>query len=363
MRIPDNLQPPGRPFNDCGDGMNAGAPVELPSDVPVGFTLAQSLDRSLAVLARHLESMLRCQPNIMKVAVELLSGGTAESAIAEFVEQVELKRMRSKLWAQKFSDCCSVMRGGIGTLTDQQHQQVVHEQNRILSELHNIPDPVPAEVADAFDAIINSPNDFFDKLLELINLIKNGYLAGYEHLIKAYSDFFSDFNKEITAKMKEWIEGANDGKEVKLNAGQMRSALQALIQKYSHPNPASVLFPAPGMDGATREEADNWRKALGLPESCLKRNADGTYSVVMDMGPLTVMLGSLPTSGTWVTWDTAKFQAWQTGFNAQEERLKNTLQSFTQKYSNANSYHDNFNKTLSSHLNQFADMLKAMLNF
>jgi invasin D len=39
------------------------------------------------------------------------------------------------------------------------------------------------------------------------------------------------------------------------------------------------------------------------------------------------------------------------------------LQSFTQKYSNANSYHDNFNKTLSSHLNQYSDMLKAMLNF
>lgn len=64
-----------------------------------------------------------------------------------------------------------------------------------------------------------------------------------------------------------------------------------------------------------------------------------------------------------MTWDTAKFQAWQTGFNAQEERMKNMLQSFTQKYSNANSYHDNFNKTLSSHLNQFSDMLRAMLNF
>ncbi|MNL12862.1 Invasin IpaD [compost metagenome] len=76
------------------------------------------------------------------------------------------------------------------------------------------------------------------------------------------------------------------------------------------------------------------------------------------------MLDSVP--NPWVgmvVWDTAKFQAWQTGFNSQEERMKNMLQSFTQKYSNANAYHDNFNKTLSSHLNQYADMLKAMLNF
>ena len=127
--------------------------------------------------------------------------------------------------------------------------------------------------------------------------------------------------------------------------------------------PAGVLFPAPGMDGASKEEAEKWRLALGLPASCLKDNGDGTFSVVMDLGPLITMRDSLPPGVYWITWDTSKFQAWQTGFNAQEERLKNMLQSFTQKYSNANSYHDNFNKTLSSHLNQYADMLKAMLNF
>ena len=361
MRISDFTPPNGRPPEDHNEPMSADAPAQVPSEDQLAPSMTYALDRSLKTMNRLLENMIRCQPDITKVVSELSLGGSAHSAIAEFVEQVEIKRMRSQQWASEIRNLKSAMTDVIGRLTEQQRQQVPHVQNRILRELSS--EPAPAEIAEAFDAIINSPNDFFDKLLELIDLIKNGYLAGYEHLIKAYSDFFSDFNKEITAKMKEWIEGANDGKEVKLNAGQMRSALQALIQKYSHPNPASVLFPAPGMDGATREEADNWRKALGLPESCLKRNADGTYSVVMDMAPLTVMLGSLPTSGTWVTWDTAKFQAWQTGFNAQEERLKNTLQSFTQKYSNANSYHDNFNKTLSSHLNQFADMLKAMLNF
>lgn len=361
MRISDFTPPNGRPPEDHNEPMSADAPAQVPSEGQLAPSMTYALDRSLKTMNRLLENMIRCQPDITKVVSELSLGGSAHSAIAEFVEQVEIKRMRSQQWASEIRNLKSAMTDVIGRLTEQQRQQVPHVQNRILRELSS--EPAPAEIAEAFDAIINSPNDFFDKLLELIDLIKNGYLAGYEHLIKAYSDFFSDFNKEITAKMKEWIEGANDGKEVKLNAGQMRSALQALIQKYSHPNPASVLFPAPGMDGATREEADNWRKALGLPESCLKRNADGTYSVVMDLGPLTVMLGSLPTSGTWVTWDTAKFQAWQTGFNAQEERLKNMLQSFTQKYSNANSYHDNFNKTLSSHLNQFADMLKAMLNF
>ncbi|MGO4313990.1 IpaD/SipD/SspD family type III secretion system needle tip protein, partial [Pseudomonas sp. KB_15] len=189
--------------------------------------------------------------------------------------------------------------------------------------------------------------------------------AGYEHIIAAYSDFFADFNAQITAKLKDWIEGVSDGKEVKLHVGELYVALNDLVTKYSHPNPASVLFPKPGKEGASREEAEKWRVALGLPESCLKPNPDGSYCVVIDTGPLLRMRDSLSSGGgmQWVIWDTAKFQAWQTGFNAQEERMKNTLQSFTQKYSNANSYHDNFNKTLSSHLNQFSDMLKAMLNF
>lgn len=42
-----------------------------------------------------------------------------------------------------------------------------------LGELRRM--PVPDEIADGFDARLNSSSDFFDKLLELIDLIKNGY--------------------------------------------------------------------------------------------------------------------------------------------------------------------------------------------
>ncbi|WP_030127905.1 IpaD/SipD/SspD family type III secretion system needle tip protein [Pseudomonas sp. QTF5] len=360
MIIPGFNPASGRPPAHGNERLPASSLPELIPEVPLAFSSAQMLERSAQALNRNLENMLRCQPNINKVVGDLLNGGSAESSIAEFAEQTQAKRIRSQMWAQQAQVCCSVMKSGINTLSEEQLQQVLTEQKRVLGELNS--EPVPTEVEDQFEAVINSPNDFFEKLLELIELIKNGYLAGYEHIIAAYSDFFADFNKEITAQMKDWIEGANDGKEVKLNAGAIRAALQSLINKYSHPNPAAVLFPAPGMEGATREEAEKWRLALGLPANCLQENDDGTYSVVMDLGPLTIMKDSLPSGGT-VTWDTSKFQAWQTGFNAQEERMKNMLQSFTQKYSNANSYHDNFNKTLSSHLNQFTDMLKAMLNF
>ncbi|MEH6353717.1 IpaD/SipD/SspD family type III secretion system needle tip protein [Pseudomonas sp. 3JA] len=340
-------------------------PVDIPVEVQTVSSLTQLLDRSVNALNRSLANLLRGPFN-----AKSLEGMTTESVaqlIPEFLEQIHAKRDRSHLWAQRARQCCAVMSHSMKTtlLDDSRLRQLNEEQGEILRSLKQAVDQdKPFEIAEALDAGINSSNDFFDKLLELIDLIKNGYLAGYEHIIKAYTDFFADFNALITAKMKDWIEGTNDGKEVKVSVSGLRAALTSLINKYSHPNSASVLFPKPGDGAASKEEAEKWLKALGLPASCLKQNPppDSGWCVVIDLSPLTTMLGSVPSGGT-VTWDTAKYNQWQTGFNAQEERLKNMLQSLTQKYSNANSYHDNFNKTLSAHLNQFADMLRAMLNF
>ena len=361
MRITE----PPLPVKSVPDGsyaiVDTPLPAEMPVEVHAGFSLAQLLERSVKTLNRHLESTLRCPAGVPGE----LQGSPAEVlaqsfSSAEFVEQIRAKHIRSLICTHQMRQSGTVFTLCVDTLPMEQRQQLYDEKDRILDGLRHM--SIPVEIADEFDQEINSSNEFFDKLHELIDLIKNGYLAGYEHIIAAYSNFFSDFNADITAKLKDWIEGAKEGKEVKLNAGALRAALTALIDKYTHPGSASVLFPKPGEGGTSRAEAEKWREALGLPASCLKRNADGSYCVVIDTGPLWTMRGSLPSSNS-VTWDTAKFQAWQTGFNAQEERMKNTLQSFTQKYSNANSYHDNFNKTLSSHLNQFADMLKAMLSF
>ncbi|WP_256262810.1 IpaD/SipD/SspD family type III secretion system needle tip protein [Pseudomonas gingeri] len=214
--------------------------------------------------------------------------------------------------------------------------------------------------------------DFFDKLIELIGLIGDGYLDVYEHIVASYSKFFQAFNEQITAKLHEWIEGANEGKDVELNVEELKKALDDLRQQFSQA-PTGVLFPVPPEDPdvppntASKEDALEWIKAMGSGR--LVDLGGGRYYVMIDLSPLDSMIEKLDEippgeiqEGK-VTWNSAKFQAWQTGFNAQGEQLKNELQKLTQKYSSANSTHDNFIKTLSSHLSQFTDMLKAMLNF
>ena len=223
-----------------------------------------------------------------------------------------------------------------------------------LKKLNDLPQ-APEAVRDALNPDMGSA-DFFEQLLAMIGFIKGEYLAIYEELLTKYSDFFKAFNETIMAKMGDWITGVGDGKEVRISSG-LHDALTALRNKYQQA-PDGVLYPTSDTGSATKEDAQMWANALGLPESCVQPDGKGGYRVMMDLSPLDAMIAAAPVSGA--TWDTAKFQAWQTGFNSQEGDLKNQLQLFTTKYGNANSYHENFNKILSSQLSQYAEMLKAI---
>jgi type III secretion system IpaD/SipD/SspD family effector len=222
------------------------------------------------------------------------------------------------------------------------------ELQRVANGAAELLSASPAPLANTSSS---GSDDFFSDLLEMIKFIKDGYLGVYEDLITKYSAFFKEFNESIMSKMGGWIEGANDGKEVKIS-GDLRLALNALIQKYSG-IPGGVLF-----TGATEAEALKWAAAFG--SGTVRPDGNGGFVVMMDLSPLQAMSDSLAPGGS-LQWDSAKFQAWQTGFNSQESELKNQLQVFTTKYGNANSYYENFNKILSSQLSQYADMLKAYL--
>lgn len=361
MNIVDFIPPQNRQTVDSHQAADVPRPPELPAAGKVDPPLVQLLERASKGVDRQLENLLKVQPPAQELATQLLAGATAQADITAFSEQLQGQRIRGQMWAQQVDRTGTLMAHVQQTLPTAEQNRLLTAQQHVWADLDEKV-ALPGEMADALDQRDAAPGEFFGKLRELIELIKNGYLAVYQHIIDGFTRFFGDFNQAITAKLKDWIEGVKDGKEVKLDVGQLAAALRTLVRKYSPPNPAAVLFPAPGMsNGASKAEAQKWLAALGLPAESLRKNTNGTYSVVMDLSPLNTMISQLPT-GASVTWDSARFQSWQTGFNAQEERLKNMLQTFTQKYSNANAYHDNFNKILSSHLNQYAEMLRAMLS-
>ncbi|MFB0825916.1 type III secretion system needle tip protein SctA [Chromobacterium violaceum] len=209
-------------------------------------------------------------------------------------------------------------------------------------------------------------SDLWDMISDQIGKIKDNYLGVYENVVGQYTDFYKAFS-DILSQMANWIKPGADGNKVKLNVDALKAALADLKTKFSLPNKAAVLFPAQGKDGAVQggseSDARKWAGEMGLPDSCVKQSADGNWVVVVDMTPIDTMIrdvGALG-SGTEVELDNAKFQAWQSGFKAQEENLKNTLQTLTQKYSNANSLFDNLVKVLSSTISSCLETAKSFL--
>ncbi|WP_416770068.1 IpaD/SipD/SspD family type III secretion system needle tip protein [Pseudomonas sp. RHF3.3-3] len=227
---------------------------------------------------------------------------------------------------------------------------VVLRQQSIVDELG---DELPDEIRAPGEKPLPQAPTFFDKLIELINLIGERYLNIYKDIVDKFSAFFDAFNSQITSKLQQWMEAVNEGKDIELDVGELKKALEALLAELD-----DELFKG------SKEDAAKWCEALGLPASCLRDNGDGTWSVLIDRSPLTQMIEDLDALEVGedgkVVLDSASFQAWQTGFNAQTERLKNKLQELMQKYSSANSTYDNFIKVLSNHINQFTEMLKGM---
>ncbi|MFF7062400.1 IpaD/SipD/SspD family type III secretion system needle tip protein [Pseudomonas sp. NPDC008258] len=280
---------------------------------------------------------------------ERLAGGArTEQSLRKVLEKMEASKVQ---WHLLEIDVCKLASLALPAITN-----IPQWNDETLRKLGDLPH-APEGIRNALNPLSGSP-DFFEQLLAMIGFIKGEYLAIYEALLTKYSEFYKEFNETIMAKMGDWIKGKSDGKEVEISA-ELSEALKALRDKYRKA-PDGVLYPASDTGTATKEEAQKWAKAMGLPASCVQPDGKGGYRVMMDLSPLDAMIAATPDRT--VTWDTAKFQAWQTGFNSLEGDLKNQLQLFTTKYGNANSYHENFNKILSAQLSQYAELLKAIAN-
>lgn len=211
-----------------------------------------------------------------------------------------------------------------------------------------------------------SDRELWEMISKSIGNIKDGYLGVYENVVGKYIEFYQEFS-DILSKMAGWISSNDKGDKVTLSVGELYDALKQLKAKYENTELFASTADTPEK---AKEEAEKWAAELGLPKECVKEQPKGSgrYVVVIDTGPVQKMMtaleglaGGVPAKDKKVEMDNAKFQSWQSGFKAQEENLKNTLQTLTQKYSNANSLFDNLVKVLSSTISSCTETAKSFL--
>ncbi|HBD9766810.1 TPA: type III secretion system needle tip complex protein IpaD, partial [Shigella sonnei] len=180
-----------------------------------------------------------------------------------------------------------------------------------------------------------SHRELWAKIANSINDINEQYLKVYEHAVSSYTQMYQDFSA-VLSSLAGWISpGGNDGNSVKLQVNSLKKALEELKKKYED----KPLYPA--TNTVSQKEADKWLTELGGTIGKVSKK-NGGYVVNINMTPIDNMLKSLNNLGGngEVVLDNAKYQAWNAGFSAEDETMKNNLQTLVQKYSNANSIFD-----------------------
>ncbi|EFY9945577.1 type III secretion system needle tip complex protein IpaD [Shigella boydii] len=215
--------------------------------------------------------------------------------------------------------------------------------------------PKEAEL-DGYEMI--SHRELWAKIANSINDINEQYLKVYEHAVSSYTQMYQEFSA-VLSSLAGWISpGGNDGNSVKLQVKSLKDALTTLKKNYEN----KPLYPA--TNTVSEQEANKWLTELGGTIGTVSAKKGG-YVVSINMTPINNMLSSLDKLGTTdeVVLDNAKYQAWNAGFSAEDETMKNNLQTLVQKYSNANSIFDNLVKVLSSTISSCTDTDKLFLHF
>ncbi|EER9981233.1 type III secretion system needle tip protein SctA [Escherichia coli] len=241
-------------------------------------------------------------------------------------------------------------------------------QKQALSELFSVSGfYMSAHVRQAPSGADLSDAELWEMVTDKISATGEHYLGVYENVVAVYTRFYQDYSNILSA-LGGWLLPGKDGNNMKLDVTSLMQALNQLLQEYGSPSEKTVLFPAQSggtLIGATEMEARQWLEELNLPEACLKPVGTG-YVVLVDLTPVQKMVDDLnglgrPGDDLKLEMDNAKYQAWQSGFKAQEENMKTTLQTLTQKYSNANSLYDNLVKVLSSTISSCMEAAKSFL--
>ncbi|MGC7404901.1 IpaD/SipD/SspD family type III secretion system needle tip protein [Pandoraea pneumonica] len=205
---------------------------------------------------------------------------------------------------------------------------------------------------------------FWKEIAEAISKLKAEYLDSYSDAADKYLKFNEAISK-IVAQLSTWIKTDGKGEKVTLDIEALKAALEEVKKAFELPNPAAVLYPPQEKDadeikGASKEDAEKWAKDLGVPESCVKEQPEGSgkYVVVIDTGPVQTMIDNVPKNGEMNPFE---LDIWRSGFSSQENLIKTSMQSLLQRFSTATSVYDNLVKVLSATINTTLEACKGYL--
>jgi type III secretion system IpaD/SipD/SspD family effector len=198
-------------------------------------------------------------------------------------------------------------------------------------------------------------SEFFDKLIEGADDLYDDWIKKYEEALKKFIEFFDEFSKILREK---YIVGG-DEKEIKLHFYALYTGLEALMAKYGSPDNGLAHF-------STEAEAKAFIDKLGLSGMTVKQAADGSYAVMVDIGPVQQLYASLEGKNEHgifeVSWNISKYNAWVSSKDSIVEQLRHASQVLGEKYSRNLQIYDSVIKAISSTIDSINEADKAYIH-
>ncbi|HFT1247930.1 TPA: IpaD/SipD/SspD family type III secretion system needle tip protein [Escherichia coli] len=194
--------------------------------------------------------------------------------------------------------------------------------------------------------------ELWGRVAQAIQGIKSRYVDFYANLMKKYTDMYEAFNEYVQKSSSDAVSTGDDGNNVSFDTGTMKSG----YDNFSNALENIDLGVVKNWIEMTPTQQAGMRATLA---PAFKINEAG--GIFFNMDQYDSIKHSYPAGIKNGKVSTASYQAWLATFNASGTALQSNMQSFAQRYSQANSTFDNLNKVLSGAISSLADSAKEVL--
>ncbi|WP_224718596.1 IpaD/SipD/SspD family type III secretion system needle tip protein [Pectobacterium versatile] len=201
--------------------------------------------------------------------------------------------------------------------------------------------------------------ELWSAIANAIQTIKEDYVDFYAELMKQYTDMYEAYNNHVQKASSEAISAGKDGNTVLFDLDKTNAGYKDFDDYIKAHSPTGSVKNWDQMD----EKEKDYMKTTLAPAYHVNDKGDITFNLdsynntVKDSSP---SAKDKPDHGTFEA-STSSYQAWLATFNSAGSALQSNMQSFAQRYSQANSAFDNLNKVLSGAISSLGESAKDVL--
>lgn len=185
-----------------------------------------------------------------------------------------------------------------------------------------------------------------------IGSIKTDYVDFYAGLMQKYTEMYEHFNTYVQNASADAVTAGDDGNNVNFDSAKMQLGYDGFNAKVADIDLGSVK---------------NWENMGEEQQQSMISTLKPAFNVEESSGKISFNLSQYDNANKFPAGinngkvSTASYQAWLASFNATGTALQSSMQSFAQRYSQANSTFDNLNKVLSGMITSLANTAKDVL--